>query len=86
MMRRLLIIGLLTLIFCGSASAVEILRWDRIPLALPLIVTSRFACSEAEAAVAWDIGRPHPESAIKPVKASRRVRVVRRSVWITAGL
>jgi integrating conjugative element protein (TIGR03749 family) len=38
MMRRLLIIGLLTLIFCGSASAVEILRWDRIPLALPLIV------------------------------------------------
>lgn len=38
MMRRLLIIGLLTLNFCGLANAVEILRWDRIPLALPLIV------------------------------------------------
>lgn len=38
MMRRLLIIGLLILNFCGLANAVEILRWDRIPLALPLIV------------------------------------------------
>ncbi|QHF43015.1 integrating conjugative element protein [Pseudomonas sp. S35] len=38
MMRRLLIIGLLMLNFCGMAKAVEILRWDRIPLALPLIV------------------------------------------------
>jgi len=38
MMRRLLIIGLLMLNFCGMANAVEILRWDRIPLALPLIV------------------------------------------------
>lgn len=37
-MRRLLIIGLLMLNFCGMANAVEILRWDRIPLALPLIV------------------------------------------------
>lgn len=37
-MRRLLIIGLLMLNFCGFANAVEILRWDRIPLALPLIV------------------------------------------------
>lgn len=38
MIRRLLIIGLLTLNSCGFANAVEILRWDRIPLALPLIV------------------------------------------------
>lgn len=38
MMRRLLIIGLLMLNFFGMANAVEILRWDRIPLALPLIV------------------------------------------------
>jgi len=38
MMRRLLIIGLLLLNVCGRANAVEILRWDRIPLALPLIV------------------------------------------------
>lgn len=38
MMRRLLIIGLLMLNFIGMANAVEILRWDRIPLALPLIV------------------------------------------------
>lgn len=38
MMRRLLIIGLLMLNYCGVANAVEILRWDRIPLALPLIV------------------------------------------------
>jgi integrating conjugative element protein (TIGR03749 family) len=39
MMRRyLLIIGLLTLNLFGMANAVEILRWDRIPLALPLIV------------------------------------------------
>lgn len=38
MIWRLLIIGLLTLNFCGFANAVEILRWDRIPLALPLIV------------------------------------------------
>lgn len=38
MMRRLLIIALLAFHCCGSASAVEILRWDRIPLALPLIV------------------------------------------------
>ena len=37
-MRRLLIIGLLMLNFFGMANAVEILRWDRIPLALPLIV------------------------------------------------
>ena len=37
MMRRLLIIGLLMLNFFGMANAVEILRWDRIPLALPLI-------------------------------------------------
>lgn len=37
-MRRLLIIGLLALKLCGYANAVEILRWDRIPLALPLIV------------------------------------------------
>ncbi len=38
MIRRLLIIGLLTLNSYGFANAVEILRWDRIPLALPLIV------------------------------------------------
>ena len=38
MMRRLLIIGLLMLNFFGMANAVEILRWDRIPLTLPLIV------------------------------------------------
>ncbi|KAI3487358.1 hypothetical protein L1887_48734 [Cichorium endivia] len=50
------------------------------------IITSRFACSEAEAAAAWEIGRPNPESTIKPVRASRRVRAVERSVWITAGL
>lgn len=38
MIRCRLIIGLLILQFCGVASAVEILRWDRIPLALPLII------------------------------------------------
>ncbi|MCF5562196.1 MULTISPECIES: TIGR03749 family integrating conjugative element protein [Pseudomonadaceae] len=38
MIRRRLIIGLLTLHFCGLSNAVEILRWDRIPLALPLII------------------------------------------------
>ena len=38
MMRRLLIIGMLMLNFFSMANAVEILRWDRIPLALPLIV------------------------------------------------
>ena len=38
MTRRLLIIGLVALHFCGLANAVEILRWDRIPIALPLIV------------------------------------------------
>ncbi|MCF4992274.1 DUF3438 family protein, partial [Pseudomonas gessardii] len=38
MMRRLLTIALLVFNFGGMANAVEILRWDRIPLALPLIV------------------------------------------------
>ncbi len=38
MTRRLLTIALLVLNFGGVANAVEILRWDRIPLALPLIV------------------------------------------------
>ncbi|MFC6298122.1 TIGR03749 family integrating conjugative element protein [Pseudomonas sp. CCM 7893] len=38
MIRLRLIIGLLILYFCGLVNAVEILRWDRIPLALPLIV------------------------------------------------
>ncbi len=38
MTRRLLTIALLVFNFGGMANAVEILRWDRIPLALPLIV------------------------------------------------
>lgn len=38
MMRRLLVAGLLTLGQCALANAVEIMRWERIPLALPLIV------------------------------------------------
>lgn len=38
MARRLFIFGLLALSFSGLANAIEILRWDRIPLALPLIV------------------------------------------------
>lgn len=37
-MRRLLIIGLLVLGHCALVNAVEIMRWERIPLALPLIV------------------------------------------------
>lgn len=35
---RVLFFGLLALSFSGLANAIEILRWDRIPLALPLIV------------------------------------------------
>lgn len=38
MMRRLLILGLFTLGHCTLTNAVEIMRWERIPLALPLIV------------------------------------------------
>lgn len=37
-MRHLLIFGLLALNYCGLANAVEIMRWERIPLALPLVV------------------------------------------------
>lgn len=37
-MRRLLIIAVLVLSYNAFANAVEIMRWERIPLALPLIV------------------------------------------------
>lgn len=49
-------------------------------------MTSRLACSEAEAATAWEADRLIPKSRISPVSTNRHVRAGRRCFWITAGL